>query len=262
MLDEIVAARRKDVEEARRRLPLDALLRGLPTEPGPSFSAVLRRTGVNIIAEIKYGSPSRGAFRCRKPPEEVASLYCRNGAAALSVLTEKRYFQGDLEYLGRIRRLPESEGVPLLRKDFIVDPYQVVETRHAGASAYLLIAACLSPGALRGLLEAGREHGLEALVEVHDAFELEGALEGGARLIGVNNRNLKTLRVDLETSFELARRAGCREGVLLVAESGIRRHQEILELRDAGYSAFLIGSVLMDSPDPGAKLRELRGENP
>lgn len=238
---------------ARSRLPLNRLLDQIPEQPPPSFTAAITQPGINIIAEIKYRSPSRGRFACHLPPKELAGIYVENGAAALSVLTEKKYFDGDVEFL----RAVEVEA-PLLRKDFIIDRYQVAEARFYGASAYLLIVSCLSRGELSGLISYGKDFQLDALVEVHDAFELEAALESGARLIGVNNRDLQTFQVDLRTSFEIARRMEKETGCILVAESGISEHSQIVELQDAGFSAFLIGSTLMDSADPGARLRQLR----
>ena len=255
MLDRILARKRLDLEEARARVPLAELLEAGPGRPAPSFEAALTRPQINVIAEIKYRSPSRGAFTCRLPPREIGRLYLENGAAAISVLTEKHFFHGDLEFL---RTVSEQEtGLPLLRKDFIFDAYQLAEARAHGASAFLLIAACLSPERLQALIRAGQDFQLDALVEVHDAFELETAVESGARIIGVNNRDLRTFNVDLNTSFNLARLLEGETGFVLVSESGIREPVQLLELRDAGFDAFLVGSLLMDSADPGAGLREL-----
>ena len=255
MLDRILARKKQDLAEARARVPLAELLGAEPGRPVPSFEAALTRPQINVIAEIKYQSPSRGAFTCRLPPQEIGRLYLDNGASAISVLTEEHFFHGDLEF---IRTVSEQEtGLPLLRKDFIFDAYQLAEARAHGASAFLLIAACLSPGRLRELIRGGRDFQLDALVEVHDAFELETAVESGARIIGVNNRDLRTFNVDLNTSFKLARMLEGETEYVLVSESGIREHVQLLELRDAGFDAFLVGSLLMDSADPGAGLREL-----
>ncbi len=258
ILDEIVAAKKEELIETMRACPLEELLARISEETPVSFTSALDREGINIIAEIKYRSPSQGAFRCQLPPEQVARLYSENGAAAVSVLTERNHFEGDLGFLDEINQgLP---ALPLLRKDFIVDRYQVVETRRSPASAYLLIVSCLSQGELEDLIDYGRELNLEALVEVHDPYELEIAVEQGARTIGVNNRNLKTFDVSIETSFDIARRMEGEEGYLLVSESGIERHSQILELGDAGFSAYLIGSSLMNSENPGERLHELQGE--
>lgn len=255
MLDRILARKKQDLEEARDRVPLAELLDADPGRPVPSFEAALTRPQINVIAEIKYHSPSRGAFTCRRPPHEIGQLYLDNGAAAISILTEKHFFHGDLEFFRTVR--DQETDLPLLRKDFIFDAYQLAEARAHGASAYLLIAACLSPGELQELIRAGRDFQLDALVEVHDAFELETAVESGARIIGVNNRDLRTFRVDLDTSFHLARLLEGETGFVLVSESGIREHVQLVELRDAGFDAFLVGSLLMDSSDPGAGLRNL-----
>jgi len=235
-----------------------------PEEPAPpGFSAALPATKTNIIAEIKYRSPSHGPFRCRKPPDEIADSYVENGAAALSVLTDQTFFSGSLDHLARVRkRLIEQERsakIPILRKDFILDRRQVVEACRFGASAYLLIAACLDVVQLRELIQCGEEQGIEPLVEVHDAWELERAIDSGAGIIGVNNRNLKTFEVDIRTSFELARMLE-GESYLLVAESGISEPQQVRELQDAGFSAFLIGTAFMNSKNPGEELASLLAE--
>ena len=258
ILEEIVAAKKEELIETMRACPLEELLDEISEEAPVSFTSALARKGINIIAEIKYRSPSQGAFRCQLPPEQVARLYSENGAAAVSVLTERNYFEGDLSFLDEIDR--ELPALPLLRKDFIVNRYQVAETRRSPASAYLLIVSCLSRGELADLIDYGRELNLEALVEVHDPYELEIAVEQGARTIGVNNRNLKTFEVSIEISFDIARRMEGEEGYLLVSESGIERHSQILELSDAGFSAYLIGSSLMNSENPGERLHELQGE--
>ena len=255
MLDRILARKKQDLEEAQARVPLAELLEADQGRAVPSFEAALTRPQINVIAEIKYRSPSRGAFTCRLPPQEIGRLYLDNGAAAISVLTEKHFFHGDLGFIRTVRE--RETGLPLLRKDFIFDAYQLAEARAYGASAYLLIAACLSPERLKELIRDGHDFRLDALVEVHDAFELETAVESGVRIIGVNNRDLRTFNVDLNTSFKLARLLEGETGFVLVSESGIREHVQLLELRDAGFDAFLVGSLLMDSDDPGAGLREL-----
>ena len=259
ILDEIVASKRQELIETMRVCPLEELLAQISEGPPVSFNSALAREKINIIAEIKYKSPSQKNFQCQLPPQQVARLYSENKAAAVSVLTERNYFAGHIRFLDEIKKeLPE---LPLLRKDFIVDRYQVAETRRSPASAYLLIVSCLSEEELAGLIDYGRELDLDALVEVHDPHELEIAVEQGARTIGVNNRNLKTFEVRVETSFDIARRMEGEEGFLLVSESGIETHSQILELRDAGFSAYLIGSSLMNSEHPGQRLRELQGES-
>lgn len=265
MLDQIVARKREELAERLSKITLEELEDRFPTSPPASLEAALVRPGVNIIAEIKYRSPSHGPFKCCLEPEKVAQIYVENGAAALSILTDETFFGGSLEYLDRVFQhlLPEDpnsdsgEGTPLLRKDFILDRFQVAEAKVHRASAFLLIAACLDSVQCRSLIEYGREVGLEALVEIHDPFELDAAVDSGARLLGVNNRNLKTFEVDINTSFEIARRLEGEDRFVLVAESGVSQRSEILELKDAGFDGFLIGTAFMESDDPGAKLREL-----
>ncbi len=223
------------------------------------FLKAITRPEINIIAEIKYSSPSHGPFLCQRPAVEVAKIYRENGAAAISILTDKERFQGDLKYLKEVSETDDC--LPLLRKDFIREPHQIGETLENGASAYLLIVRDLTPDQLVALMELGAQEGLLPLVEVHSPFELETAIKCGARVIGVNNRDLGTFKVDIETAFKIARLLEGEPGYTLVAESGIKERSQISELRDAGYSGFLIGSVFMDSEDPGAKLRELRGES-
>ncbi len=223
------------------------------------FKDALTKPGTNIIAEIKYSSPSHGPFACQRPAADIAKIYRDHGAAAVSVLTEEPRFNGKLEYL---RKASEVEDCPpLLRKDFIRTPEQVKEAFDNGASAFLLIVRDLSPGLLKDLLHYGEDRDLDALVEIHDPFELETAMAQGVRLIGVNNRDLRTFEVKVKTSFEIAKLMEKETGYTLVAESGIKDRSVILELQDAGYSAFLIGSVFMDSKDPGKRLLELRGES-
>jgi indole-3-glycerol phosphate synthase len=258
MLDRIVASKKQELIQTKENVPLEKLLGRIPEQPPVSLRSALAQPGVNIIAEIKYKSPSRGEFACQLPCLDLAGIYSENGAVALSVLTEKSYFSGDLSFLQEIAK--EKPDLPLLRKDFIVDPYQVVEARSSGACAYLLIVSCLSEQQLKSLIHYGQEFQLDALVEVHDPFELEKALKGGARIIGVNNRNLQTFEVDLDTSFDIARRMEGERGHTLISESGIKEHSQIAELQDAGFQGLLVGSILMDSSDPGEKLRQLRGE--
>ncbi len=278
ILDQILSVKVEEVAALKEDLSLSRLLDRCGGEPAPVFSDALRAAGLAVIAEIKYSSPSHGAFRCQDPPESVARSYAIGGAAALSILTDKRFFKGDLSYLDRVRKVQERlwalsdeeferEGhedwrlrrLPMLRKDFIIDRYQVGEARVNGASAYLLIVAGLDPGKLNELMRFGEDLGLEALVEVHDERELEVAVEAGSRLIGVNNRNLRTFEVNLATSFAVARRLEGEAGFTLVAESGISHRSQLIELGDAGFTGFLIGTSFMESDDPGAELARLLG---
>lgn len=263
MLKTIVDHKKIELEQLKKALPIKELERlAGQVNPGvPSFSDSLGLPGPRIIAEIKYKSPSHGMFACQETPEQVAEGYCSNGAAALSVLTDEMFFAGKLEYLERVRKHLDTtefrDSVPLLRKEFIIDRYQVLEARIRGASALLLIAAVLDKSRLRELLGFAREAGLEALVEIHGPGELETVLECGADIIGVNNRNLETFQVDIKTSFDIARRLEGESGFQLVAESGISDACQVSELADAGFDGFLIGSAFMDSRNPGEALRLL-----
>lgn len=257
MLDEIIAARRRDLNVQKQRQPEERLRRRLGESPPPDFLQALQQDAVNIIAEVKFKSPSRGRFPNSLQLEECIERYQEGGAVAASILTEERFFDGSLEFLDRAAQV--APALPLLRKDFILDPYQVLEAAAHRASAYLLIVASLDQGELDRLIERGREFALAPLVEIHDFSDLDRAMESGADLIGVNNRNLKNFEVRLETSFALARRLEGESGLTLVAESGISEYSQIEELRDAGFQAFLIGTQLMEARDPLLELRHLRG---
>lgn len=257
MLTRIVRDKKRELIETKLQTPFSELLNKIQDlEPAPSFAKAITQPNINIIAEIKYRSPSHGFFTCHLPPQEVAKIYAENGAAAISILTEKNYFGGNLEFLRTCR-----DQVPLLRKDFIFDNYQILESRIHGASAYLLIAAILSRAELADLILYGRDAGLDPLVEVHNPFELEAAIESGAKIIGVNNRNLNTFEVSIKTSFDIAKRLEGETGFVLVSESGIDEFAQVRELKDAGFSAFLIGSSLMEAENPGETLRAFRGTN-
>jgi indole-3-glycerol phosphate synthase len=254
VLQTIVAASRARVAEERQRVSLDALRRAAEKAGPPRpFAAALSRTGrVNVIAEHKRRSPSRGAIREDLAPADVARRYEAAGAAALSVLTEGPHFGGSLDHLVGARA---ATALPVLRKDFVVDSWQVWESRARGADAVLLIVAALADADLRALMAAAHDAGTEVLVEVHDAAELDRALAAGARVVGVNNRDLRTLQVTLETGLALAE--AIPEDVVAVAESGIRCGADVRRLRGAGFDAFLVGEHLMTAEDPGEALRSL-----
>src|SRR5229473_2474544 len=253
VLDRILEARRAEVDHRKRVLPETALKYGVKAAtPLRDFSAALCRDGLNILAELKAASPSRGVIREPFEPVELARSLESAGAFALSVLTEGEFFHGSLKNLRDARK---SIQLPVLRKDFIFDSWQVWETRANDADSFLLIVATLSDALLRDLLALGREIGMEPLVEVHTGEELDRALAAGARIVGINNRDLKTLTVRVETSYELIEHIP--EECLAVAESGLRSHDDLKKLRAAGFDAFLIGEHLMLSPDPGAALRAL-----
>jgi len=216
------------------------------------FAAALGRDGVNVIAELKKASPSRGVIRAEYAPAALAAALEQGGAAALSVLTEEDFFSGSL---GDLKEARKTAAIPILRKDFIVDPWQVWETRAAGADSFLLIAAILTDEQLGELMELGRALQMEPLVEVHRREELERAIAAGARIIGVNNRDLHTFEVRLETSLELVEEIP--DACIAVSESGLRGHQDLVRLRRAGFDAFLVGELLMKDADPAVALRSL-----
>lgn len=257
LLAAIVAATVRDLEVRRAATPLDVLEAHVATMPrrpdGAGFAHRLARPDViNVIAECKRRSPSRGVLRAEYDPVAQALAYARGGAAAISVLTEPSFFDGALEHLAAVRA---AVDVPLLRKDFVVDPYQLLEAVAAGADAVLLIVSALAPAPLAALHAQATALGLAVLVEVHDEAELTQALDAGARIVGVNNRNLRTLAVDTTVSERLAARFP-RE-VVAVSESGLSRPDDLARLRALGYSAFLVGERLMTSADPEAALRGL-----
>ena len=258
VLDRILESRRAEVEHRKKVLPETALKYGVQAAaPLRDFVGSLSRPGLNVLAELKPASPSRGVLREPFDPMGLAKSLEGAGAAALSVLTEPEFFRSSLKNLRDARK---SVKVPVLRKDFIFDPWQVWETRANDADSFLLIVGTLSDTQLKELLRLGRELGMEPLVEVHGREELDRAIAAEARIIGVNNRNLKTLEVRTDTSFELI--DAIPEECIAVSESGIRTPGELTKLRAAGFDAFLIGTRLMLSSDPAAVLRELLGAAP
>lgn len=255
ILNQIVARKRERLDESKRQRPLSELRAAVKPRPDAGrMSAALRRDRINIIAEVKRRSPSKGIIREIFDPLAIARNYTAAGAAAISVLTEEDYFDGSLEYL---KQISEAVDLPLLRKDFIFDEYQLYEALAAGASAILLIAAMLDDAQFNDLLTSAHALGLEALVEIHDREEAERVLRYDVRLLGVNNRDLRTFKTTLDTSIELAR--DLPQSLTLVSESGIRTRDDIERLRAAGYHAFLIGEELMRARDEGEALRALNG---
>lgn len=258
ILDEILDSKRRELDSRVARVSEAEMARRAEAASHPARGfrdALASGDAPVIIAEVKRRSPSKGVIRADFDPESCARAYAEGGAAALSVLTDEEYFGGHLEYLTRIR---EVVSLPLLRKDFLVDAYQVDEARAAGADAILLIAAALCPDALLGLHKRALELGLDVLLEVHDEGELDFALSAGANLIGVNNRDLRTFEVDLATTERLAARLPATGEVLLVAESGIHDFEDTARLARAGAGAFLVGESLMRQPDMAAALQLLR----
>jgi indole-3-glycerol phosphate synthase len=239
ILDRIVAAKRNElVLEKKERA-------------STSFEKALRDKDCAIIAEVKRRSPSKGTLRENLDAASIASVYERCGAAAISVLTDRRFFGGRKADLVRVR---ENTSLPVLRKDFIIDPYQVYESKLIGADAVLLIAGILGP-ALQGLLHLAESLGLHSLVEIHSKEELAPAVDAGARIIGINNRDLRTFQTDIRRSIDLAPLVP--PGIVVVSESGIRSKQHILQLKEAGVHAYLVGEAFMKSEDIGAKTEEL-----
>jgi len=255
VLDRILESRRAEVEHRKKVLPETALKYGVQAaSPLRDFVGALSGPGINIMAELKPASPSRGVMREPFEAAALAQTLEAAGAAALSVLTEPEFFRGSLKNLRDAR---SAVKVPVLRKDFIFDPWQVWETRANDADSFLLIVGTLSDTQLKELLALGRELGMEPVVEVHTREELDRALAVEARIIGVNNRNLRTLEIRTDTSLELI--DAIPEECIAISESGIRTHAELLKLRAAGFDAFLIGTRLMISTDPAAVLGELLG---
>jgi indole-3-glycerol phosphate synthase len=258
VLDRILEARRAEVDHRKRILPETALKYGVKAAPPVrDFAAALSRDSLNIIAELKPASPSRGIIRHPFNPPALAKSLEAAGAAALSVLTEGEFFRGSLKNLRDARK---EVALPALRKDFIFDPWQVWESRANDSDSFLLMVVSLEDELLRDLIALGRELRMEPLVEVHTHQELERALSLGARIIGVNNRDLKSLTVRMETSYELIKHIP--DDCLAVCESGLRTHDDVQRLRAAGFDAFLIGEHLMLASDPAAALFQLLNFSP
>ena len=257
ILDEIVASKRQEVEESKGRTPLEALEERIASQPPAlNLSGALLGDRVRLIAEVKKASPSRGLLAPDFDPVRLATTYVDNGAAAVSVLTDPR-FQGTLEDLAAVKAALGSSGAPVLRKDFVFDPYQVYEARAHGADAILLIVSILSPADLKELLALARRFWMQCLVEVHSADELETALEAGAEIIGINNRDLRTFHTSLSVTEELAPHVP--RGRVVVSESGISGPDHMRALRRLGVHAALVGEAIVTAPDVGARVRELAG---
>ncbi|MFH0812186.1 MAG: indole-3-glycerol phosphate synthase TrpC [Pseudomonadota bacterium] len=258
-LDTIVTQKKEEIEFRKRVLPLAAVKREVQHRtPSRDFFQALNEKCENssrIIAEIKKASPSRGIIREDFDPQEIGKIYQKEGAIAISVLTENKFFQGDLSHLSLVR---ESTNIPLLCKDFIIDPYQIYEAALHGADGFLLIASLLSQSQMEEFLCLGKELGMRALVEVHTQDDLEKVLLTSAKIIGINNRDLRTFKTDINTTLTMVK--SIPPGKLVVSESGIHTRSQIKKLEKAGVHAFLIGEAFMREKDPGKKLRELRGE--
>jgi indole-3-glycerol phosphate synthase len=258
ILDDIVVYKKEELAETKRGTPL-ADQKKLAADAGPvrGFGTVLAATGgIKLIAEVKKASPSKGVIREDFDPVRIAGAYQESGAACLSVLTEKKFFQGSLAYLGAIRK---AVGLPLLRKDFIVDEYQIYEARAAGADAILLIAACLERRQLEDYLGIAGSLGLDVLVESHTGKELDRTLHAGARIVGINNRDLTSFTVSLQTTFDLLK--DIPDDRIVVSESGIKSRDDVARLEQAGVDAVLVGESLMREKDIGKKVQELLGKS-
>lgn len=254
ILQEIVKHKRLEVEESRKKRPLRELKASVPEASTPrDFYGLSRQTDeIKIIAEVKKASPSKGVISRDFDPVRIARAYENAGAFALSVLTDEKYFMGSLDYLSEVKR---NVSIPVLRKDFMVDQYQIYEARSYGADIILLIASVLDSGTIREFQDIAKELGMSSIVEVHDEAELEVALEAESRIIGINNRDLKTFDVDLGTSERLIRQIP--DDVVVISESGISSADNIFRLLEYGISTFLIGESFMRQDDPGNALKSL-----
>jgi indole-3-glycerol phosphate synthase len=254
VLEKIVAHKRLEIEQAKLACPEHTLRERLAVAPPVRdfVSALRSAAGIGLIAEVKRASPSAGLIRDDFDPVDIASVYAQHGAACISVLTDEQFFQGRLDYLRAIR---DAVAPPLLRKDFLLDRYQVLEARTAGADCILLIAECLDPTTMRDLYEYAQELGMTALIEIYEPQNLDPVLRLDPPLIGINNRDLKTFVTDLDHTLRLL--PDIPDTCLVVSESGIRNRTDVERLQEAGVGAILVGETLMRSPDIGAKVDEL-----
>lgn len=258
ILDEIVAAKRIELADSKKQISVAELESAAADQPRPlNLSGALLGGGVRLIAEVKKASPSRGLLMPDFDHLKLAETYAANGAAAISCLTDLR-FQGELSFLQQIKETGASQRAPVIRKDFIFDPYQVVETRAAGADAMLLIVAILEPAQLKELLDAAQAHWMQCLVEVHDEAELKTAVDVGAEIIGINNRDLRTFTTDLSVTERIAPLVP--RGKQIVSESGIFTRDHLRQMNKVRVNAVLVGEALVTAPDVGEKVRELTGQ--
>jgi indole-3-glycerol phosphate synthase len=257
ILDDIVANKIKEITVSKRRVPLREIKQRAEKQSPPlDFYACIVSPGLKLIAEVKKASPSKGIIREDFNPVEIARTYDDSGASAISVLTDEKSFQGKLEYLREIKHVVK---IPVLRKDFILEPYQVYESRASGADAILLIVAILTPEKLTQFLNLSHSLGMDCLVEVHNENELGVALSTGARIIGINNRDLSTMKTDVTTTERL--RPLIPAGRVVISESGIRDRRDMERLEKFGINAALVGETLMASDNIGAKVKELLGKS-
>jgi len=256
ILKEIIAAKQNRVAKQQKKMPLPELKEMIKTSDYPlNFAGSLMGDSIRIIAEIKNASPSKGDFKLTYKPNELADIYAMNGAAAVSVLTNEDHFHGSIQDLAEVHSVLKHHKIPILRKEFIFNAYQIYAARAYGADAVLLITAMLSADLLKEFVKLSNSLWLQPLVEVHDELELDIALDSGAEMIGINNRNLHTFNTTLETTKRIATLVP--DDKILISESGIKSRSDVLELKDIGVNAVLIGESLVISDDPGKKLREL-----
>lgn len=256
ILDKIIADVSLELEEKKKVFSLTEIKKMAAAQSDPlDFALALRGNSVRLITEVKKASPSKGVICQNFNPLDIAKVYADNGAAAISILTETKYFQGNLIYLRDIKKILGNKNIPLLRKDFIFDPYQVYEARAYGADCLLLIVAILTPDMLSELLQLCRQLGMMCLVEVHNEKEVDIALQTGAKIIGINNRDLNTFNVDLNTTARL--RPLIPPDYIVVSESGIKSRDDMEKLRKWDVNAALIGEALMSAPDIAIKMRGL-----
>ena len=252
ILQRIVEHKKREIEEVKKGFNIPVLIDEAERMKAPfNFKEALSRTGINIIAEVKKASPSKGVIRENFNPVEIARAYERGGAVAVSVLTDREFFQGSPRYLVEVA---ENINLPVLRKDFIIDEFQIYGAKALKASSFLLIVSILSDSQIKDFIELGRELGMEPLVETHDEWEVERALKAGAEIVGVNNRDLKTFNVSLSSTLRLLPLIK-EEGKIAVSESGIKGKEDIIHLKEAGVDAFLIGETLMRSRNPEEVLK-------
>ena len=256
ILRKIVEVKRREVEWLKVELPIAELERRIEVQQPPlNLAGALFGESIRIIAEVKKASPSKGLLRKDFDPKSLAKTYAENGAAAISVLTNADHFQGSIEHLGMVHAVANPRRIPVLRKEFIFDEYQVYEARANGADAILLIVAMLTPDELKALMELSQRFWMQCLVEVHDEEELNVALDAGAEIVGINNRDLRTFITDLAVTERLASRIPF--GNVVVSESGINNREHLKRIKAAGAHAALIGEALVTAPEVGAKLGEL-----
>ena len=256
ILERIVEVKRREVERLKVDVPISALEGRIAEQAPPlNLAGALWGDSARIIAEAKKASPSKGVLRADYDAARLAEVYSDNGAAAISVLTNADHFQGGIDDLAAVSAVASPRKIPVLRKEFIFDPYQVYEARAYGADAILLIAAMLTPDSLKALMELSGRFWMQCMVEIHDEAELDAALDAGAEIVGINNRDLHTFKTDLAVTERLARRVPF--GKIVVSESGISSREDLRRVKAAGASAALIGETLVAAADPGARLREL-----